>query len=377
MRIPTGFSLVLCLALALAACDSDPTGPTLEEEGPEGSGLAAGVLPEVSGSDAILVNGDMEIEAGWWFYGPQGTTQGYSTLEARSGTRSVQLSHPVVTGAREFSFAGQYMRVQNPYGKKFTLTARMKLEGVTGQGVAIAIRGDTEAAPSGYGEAFATTQNKRTLVGTTDWMEVSVELDGLEESIQSIAVYLILLSESSGTVYFDDVELHTSEWTPIRTLMNGGFEAGEVWPLHWWRGGLGCGNFKFGWHDVDGWEGARAVNISRNRASDSEFGFWAQTIFAEDLIGGSATLRARVKTDLVGQGVSLVIRGDDTLVPSGSAEAFISTQNRIAITGVQDWTEYSITMNWVPWGMKSITVYLVFLPETTGTVFFDAVSLEL
>ena len=70
-----------------------------------------------------------------------------------------------------------------------------------------------------------------------------------------------------------------------------------------------------------------------------------------------------------------MIRGDDTYQPSGSAEAFATTQGEIPITGVQDWTEYSVTLGSVPSQAKSLTVYLVFLPQTTGTVAFDAASL--
>ena len=170
--------------------------------------------------------------------------------------------------------------------------------------------------------------------------------------------------------------MHTSDWAPVRALKNGGFEVGEpALPLGWWRGGLGYDHFSFGWLGVESWEGARAVNISRHDASDEDFGFWAQTIFAEGFRGGPATLRVQIKSDLVGQGVSVVIRGDDSLRPLGNAEAFATTQGRIPITGSQDWTEYSVTMSEVPFAMESLTVYLVFLPGTTGTVSFDGVTL--
>jgi len=369
------FGLALCLSFPLLACDSTPTDLATDEEAPDGAdGLAAADAASAGGS-GMLVNLDMETDEGWWFWGPSGTEQGFSTEEALSGLRSIRLAHPVATGEGEFSFAGQYTPVEDPSEKKFTLTVRMKLENVTGQGVAIAIRGDTEGAPSGYGEAFATTQGKRSLVGTTDWMDVTVELDRLEANINSIAVYLILLSETSGTVYFDDLELSISDWTPIRTLMNGGFESGNPWPSYWWRGGKGYGAFAFQWHGVESWEGDRAVSISRGDASDEDFAFWAQTLFAQDFLGRDATLKVRIKTDLSGEGVSIVIRGDDTYQPTGYAEAFATTQGDVSITGAQDWTEYSVTLGSVPARTKSLTVYLVFLPETTGTVAFDAASL--
>jgi hypothetical protein len=368
-------SPLLCLSLVISACDSTPTDVEPELQDPDGSGMVANATSLGSGAEGYLVNLDMETDEGWWFNDPPWSTRGYSTHTAHSGLRSLSLSHPTASGAGEFSYAGQYTPVQDPSGEAFTLSVRMKLEDVTGQGVAIAIRGDTESTPSGYAEAFATTQYKRSLVGTTDWMEVSVELGGLADDIKSITVYLILLSETSGTVYFDDVEFSSSDWVPIRTLQNGGFEAGHTLPTSWWRGGLGYTGFYFTWEEGGSWEGTRAVSISRTNASPTNFGFWAQTIFADDFRGGPATLKVRVKTDLVGQGLSIVIRGDDTPQPTGSSEVFATTQGQTPITGTQDWTEYTVTLDEVPFSIQGLTIYLVFLPETTGTVSFDAAVL--
>lgn len=52
-----------------------------------------------------------------------------------------------------------------------------------------------------------------------------------------------------------------------------------------------------------------------------------------------------------------------------------STQGEVPITGLKDWTEYRVTLNEVPSRIESLTVYLLFLPNTTGTVYFDEVSL--
>jgi hypothetical protein len=87
------------------------------------------------------------------------------------------------------------------------------------------------------------------------------------------------------------------------------------------------------------------------------------------------TLRARVRTDLTGRGVSLVIRGDDTPRPADSAEAFATTQGRLTISGASGWVEQVVRLDRLPTEMQSVTVYLVFLPGTTGTVTFDAVEL--
>jgi hypothetical protein len=375
MRFVAGVLLLGGIALTTVACDSDPTGPDPEKEGAGGRGFEAGVLAAVSGVEGSLVNGDMEIEAGWWFYGPSEGERGYSTTNARSGARSIALSHPSPTGTSQFSYAAQYMRTEDPTETTFKFTVRLRLEGVTGPGVAIALRGDTEETPAGSAEAFSTTQGVQTYIGTGEWMEVTVQLGDLDERVQSITACLLLLSGSSGTVYFDDAELSSSNSTPILTLRNGDFESGTLWPLHWWRGGLGYSGFHFGWLDVPGWEGDHAVSIARDQASSTDFGFWAQTIFANDFRGGSATLRALIKTDLEGAGVCLTLRGDDTPHAAGNAEVGESTCIESPVTGFQDWAEHSVTLAEVPNSIKSLTVYLLFIPNTTGTASFDAVTL--
>ena len=45
------------------------------------------------------------------------------------------------------------------------------------------------------------------------------------------------------------------------------------------------------------------------------------------------------------------------------------------ITGTFDWKEQSIKMTKVGENIKSLTVYLVYLPNTTGEVYFDDISL--
>lgn len=77
----------------------------------------------------------------------------------------------------------------------------------------------------------------------------------------------------------------------------------------------------------------------------------------------------------MGQGVSLVIRGDDSPRPAGFAEVFATTQGTTTISGSSGWEEWAVTLDRLPTGIQSVTVYLVFLPGTTGTVRFDAVEL--
>jgi hypothetical protein len=162
----------------------------------------------------------------------------------------------------------------------------------------------------------------------------------------------------------------------IPILENGSFEDGDVLPYHWWRGGPGFGGSILSYDTAGAWEGERCVSISRVTSSSEDFAYWAQTMRFDDFRGG-LELRARVRTELSGQGVSIAIRADDKPRPleSDFAEAFATTQGAVPISGSAGWTEHSVRLDRLPNGMKSVTVYLAFLPGTTGSASFDLIEL--
>jgi hypothetical protein len=84
----------------------------------------------------------------------------------------------------------------------------------------------------------------------------------------------------------------------------------------------------------------------------------------------------KIKSKLEGTGASIAIRGDDTFPPSGSAEQFVTTQAITPISGTFAWTEYTIKLDDVETATRSLTVYLMILPNTTGEAYFDDVSLS-
>lgn len=162
----------------------------------------------------------------------------------------------------------------------------------------------------------------------------------------------------------------------VPILQNGGFEDGDVLPYHWRQGGSGLDGSTLS-YDADGaWEGDRCVSISRATSTPDLFAYWAQTIPVGGSPSGLLGLRARIKTELSGEGVAMGIRGDNTPGPQGYADGFATTENAAPISGSAGWTEHSLRLsNPLPNGLESITVYLVYLPDTTGSVSFDAIEL--
>ena len=86
----------------------------------------------------------------------------------------------------------------------------------------------------------------------------------------------------------------------------------------------------------------------------------------------------RIKTkNLIGEGAAIAIRCDDDTLGPGEPEQFYTTENKINITGTKDWESYSIEMDEaVETNITSIRIFMMFLPNTSGTVYFDYVSLE-
>lgn len=164
---------------------------------------------------------------------------------------------------------------------------------------------------------------------------------------------------------------------PTTLLANGDIEAGSGAPEGWTSSGPDPGQLAFEWASQDGGGGTRSLSIrSADGAAVSTFGYWAQTIPVADPSGAMYELTAQIRTDgVAGPGVAIALRGDVESAGSGPAEAFATTQGVRLIRGSRSWRRISVGLTGIPPEVDRITVYLLYLPETTGTVFFDNVAL--
>ena len=365
-------AITLATVLLIVACDSSVTSPS--DELGRGASLAA---QTAEAADIFLNNADLEESAAWFFNAPTGMSVAYADGAGVDNSRGVRLTGDGTSGEGRFGFMGQSVAVGDLSGRKLTLTARIRLVNVQGAGMSIALRGDNPATPVGSAaELFATTQDRIRITGNADWATYRIELDGFNRNITSVVAFVVLLPGTTGSVSVDNITLSFGAASVSPTeLANGDFETGSDTPEHWWWGGASTSKFAFAWAATGGHTGSRAVSISRPVASAQDFAFWAQTINPTAFLGGPVTLRVRVRPELVGPGVSLVVRGDSTRRPSGFADAFATSQGVTTISGSSGWAERTVTLSRLPTGMQSLTVYLVYLPGTSGTVHLDAVTL--
>lgn len=174
----------------------------------------------------------------------------------------------------------------------------------------------------------------------------------------------ILASETIGT---------TSN-TNNNGLINGNMESGDS---GYWKGGTKFQGYTFNYSNAEYVSPTHSLNIVASNSPKDNFTYWAQTFNASDYVGKKITLKVSTKYSGVdGKGVIFVLRGDDTDIPQGYAEAFSSTQGKIELTGSSDWKNLQVSLNPVPNGIKSLTVYML-VASSNGSVFFDDLNLSI
>ncbi|MEL6867908.1 MAG: hypothetical protein AAFP19_26015 [Bacteroidota bacterium] len=163
----------------------------------------------------------------------------------------------------------------------------------------------------------------------------------------------------------------------LSILANSNLEEGSGFlPSGWWNSPM---NYSIEWTDEEAASGERSIKLSSTQAGSVDFGFWAQTITENVIPGRKLDLAVLIKAeDIVGEGLSLAIRTDNTPLPDGMAEQFFSTQGiQQTINGTFDWQNFAVSLNSDLFeDTQSITVYLIMLPNTTGTAYFDDVRLN-
>lgn len=156
--------------------------------------------------------------------------------------------------------------------------------------------------------------------------------------------------------------------------INGSVEKGSARP-EGWTFDNGQNKYEVVWTNQESFSPTRSLKISTKVADASSFSFWAQTISDSLPTGKSVTLKVKIKSNLTGQGSAIALRGDNALDLSGSAEQFATTAGSISITGVFDWKEYKVKLDKVEATTFSLSVFLLYLPNTTGEVYFDDIEL--
>lgn len=122
----------------------------------------------------------------------------------------------------------------------------------------------------------------------------------------------------------------------------------------------------------DSFSPAYSLKMAKTAIDTVNFWYWGQIYKGKMPYGEDLTLSAKIKgINLVGNGLSLVIRCDGLEY----GQQFASTQGVTKIAGTFDWTSFSVVLPKLESGVTSIVIYLVYGNGTSGTAFFDDISL--
>jgi hypothetical protein len=162
----------------------------------------------------------------------------------------------------------------------------------------------------------------------------------------------------------------SSDQLPQNLLINTNLESATL--NGWLKNGFGdTTEFTSAWTTEASNSVSHSLKISKGIPDDNFF-WWYQVYSGEMPVGEDLTLTAMIKTiDAAGKGPEISIRCDSADVAIQRA----TTQNNVTIIGTQDWTQYSVDLKNLGGNISKIYVFLIFQPGSTGTIYFDDISL--
>lgn len=194
MRILPVIPPILSVVMLFVACGGD-------DDTVEGPGNPVQILSNPGVEDG---SGTPDSWA-WAKAGPQpGNNYAFewSAAESHSGSRSLMIKLDAVTASSAFAYWNQLVDSNIPHGKKLVLSAAVKTN-LSGEGGGMMVRADDAIGPV----VWATTQGEVSITGVQDWHVVSTTLPNVPGEITELRVFLMLFPNTTGTIYFDDIEL--------------------------------------------------------------------------------------------------------------------------------------------------------------------------
>jgi hypothetical protein len=156
---------------------------------------------------------------------------------------------------------------------------------------------------------------------------------------------------------------------PSQLLVNTDIESNDQ--SGWFSWGTG-GIFDTEISNEESFSPTHSLKIVKATMDDSNFWYWYQKYEGAMPYGEELTLTAKIKGEnLVGKGISIALRGDK----QDSVSQFVTTFGYIDIIGTFDWTQYKFTLPELNADVTKLWVFLLFNNSTTGTVFFDDITL--
>ncbi|GAB4020700.1 hypothetical protein GCM10028808_63020 [Spirosoma migulaei] len=126
---------------------------------------------------------------------------------------------------------------------------------------------------------------------------------------------------------------------------------------------------------------SHSIKVSCKAApTDSTYHLFQQVLYTSSTpipTGAKLTLKAKIKTvNLQGEGISIAMGGNKGVNDNYASAFFTESRGKVAISGTNEFKEYTLTFDSFPANTYSYYVLFFFLPKTTGTVYYDDVTLS-
>lgn len=307
------------------------------------------VTPALNQPANIAINPGFESGSTGWTLGNSNYTV-QSTVK-HSGNSSLKY---VRSNSSEYVTAAQYISVQVHPNYTYSVGCWIKTDSVTagtGNGGALVCLEWLNASNQWIGGVYSVG-----LTGTNDWTFVSCE--GLcPAGATSARASLYLSTGTTGTAYFDDVEI--LQFATDTGMSNAGFESGSA--------GWALGNGNYTVQSTVKRNGSNSLKYVRS--SPAEYAFATQTQTSV-IHGNRYSAGCWIKTDSVTAGTG----GGATLCLEWyNGTNYISGIYLPGFTGTNDWT-YILAEGICPAGATSAKIGLYLRQNSTGTAYFDDVS---
>ena len=124
-----------------------------------------------------------------------------------------------------------------------------------------------------------------------------------------------------------------------------------------------------------------SIKVSCQAApTDSTYHLFQQTLYTASTpipTGAKLTLKAKIKTvNMQGEGISIAMGGNKGVNDNYASAFFTESRGKVAISGTNEFKEYTLTFDSFPANTYSFYVLFFFLPNTTGTAYYDDVTLS-
>jgi len=175
---------------------------------------------------------------------------------------------------------------------------------------------------------------------------------------------------------------------PTNVLINGDFEANPFTQIPLWHSGIlknsktTPSTYTVDYSTEAATSPVHSVKVSCDAVkSDSTYQILERVVYTRDVPipeGAKLTMKVKIKTaNVQGNGISFLFGGfwyiNGVVVNNFTS----STEGKVSIKGSNEFTEYTLTCDSAPKDLYAVYVDLIYLPKTTGTAYYDDMSLTI